>query len=416
MTDNIEVTGPQWLRDFDIMTDPHHHSDPYPHYAELRATCPVARSERHGGYWILVRHDDISEALRNPEVFSSRQVRVDDENSGMLSSDVRGPDGIDFGPPLSLTTMDPPLHTSFRQMVLPLFSAGRIKTWEPAIRRSAIDLVEAIEAKGHCEFMSEFATELPILVFLDILGVPSSGRDVLRHIHEQLSLVPQGLIDPNEASKFQVEELTYYAELLRADEVDGKPKADTVVSFLNHAVIDGRPLSVQEKSRLCQQFSRAGLHTTASTLSNMIYYLASHTNKRDELVRNPALISTAVEELLRFESIATPGRLIVRDVEVRGCQLRTGEMVMLPLGSAGRDEAVFDDPDEVRFDRTGIDHLAFGLGRHRCIGMHLARAELRIALEEIHRRLPRYRLMDGAAVVRHTGAVRTTNEMWLDVS
>lgn len=167
--------------------------------------------------------------------------------------------------------------------------------------------------------------------------------------------------------------------------------------------------------RLCQQFSRAGLHTTASTLGNMIWYLASHPAKRDELVSNPALIPRAVEELLRYESIATPGPQVVRDVELGGELLGAGEMVVLPLGSGGRNERVFDEPDEVDFERPTINHLAFELGRHRCMGMHLARAELRIALEELHRIIPTYRLMEDRPVVRHTGAVRTTNELWLTV-
>jgi cytochrome P450 len=415
VTELSEAACPRWLHDFDIMGDPEHHRDPYPNYAELRATCPVAHSDEYGGYWIVTRHKDISEVLRDPETFSSRRIRVDDENSGMLPNDVSGPGGLDFGPPLSLTTMDPPLHTSFRQPLLPLFSAALVKSWEPAIRESVMELVDKLERKGSCEFMSEFATELPILVFLDILGVPANDRQVLRHIHEQLSLVPQGLIGPEEASGFQVEELTYYADLIRADEGKGKPKADTIISYLNHTEVDGRPLTLQEKMRLCQQFSRAGLHTTASTLSNMMYFLASHPEERDRLVQRPDLIPAAVDELLRFESIAMPGRLVTRDVEFRGQMLRAGDMVLVPLGSAGRDEAVFDNPDQLRYDRTSVKHLAFGIGRHRCIGMHLARAELRIALEEIHRYLPNYRLMEGRPVVRHTGSVRTTNELWLNV-
>lgn len=407
--------GPDWVRDFDIMGDPAHHLDPYPHYEELRAKCPIARSERHGGYWILSRHADISSVLQNADVFSSRRIRVDDENSGMLDGDTRGPHGLDLGVPMSLTTMDPPRHTSFRQPLLPLFSPNRVRGWEPGIRSNAIALLEAVRAAGSCEFVGAFATELPILVFLDILGVPAEDRDVLRRIHADLALIPQGLLAPEEARSFHVEELVYYAKLLEQPCDDQAQRQDTVVSYLNHTEVDGRRLTLQEKMRLCQQFSRAGLHTTASTLGNMIWYLASHPEQRDQLASNPELIPRAVEELLRYESIATPGRLAVRDAEVGGQVIRAGDMVLLPLASAGRDENVFDDPSRVDFERSSINHLAFGLGRHRCMGMHLARAELRIALEEIHRIIPTYRLTSGRRVVRHTGAVRTTNELWLTV-
>lgn len=414
MTELADQKCPSWVADFDLMTDVDHHADPYPHYEDLRSACPVAHSERHGGYWIVTRHADISTVLREVEVFSSRQVRVDDPNSGMLAGEIQSRDGVDLGEPISLTTMDPPGHTAFRRLVVPLFSARHVQTWEPAIRAAAIELLETIKTKGSCEFSNEFAAELTILVFLDILGVPAKDREVLKAIHEKLSLVPQGLLGPEEARSYQIDELVYYAQLIEEDAVAAVP-TDTVVSFLNRSEVDGRPLTLQEKMRLCQQFSRAGLHTTASTLSNMMCHLAADPENRDLLVQRPELARTAVEELLRYESIATPGRQVVTDTDLGGQHLRAGEMVMLPLGSAGRDESVFDQPRQVDFERTSIQHLAFGLGRHRCIGMHLARAELRIALEEIHRIIPHYRLMAGRTPVRHTGAVRTTNELWLEV-
>jgi cytochrome P450 len=411
MTDQIQAICPGWVADFDIMTDEPHHRDPYPHYKELRDTCPVAHSERHGGYWIVSKHQDISRVLLEVDTFSSRRIRVDDANSGMLAADNLGPDGLDLGDPISLTTMDPPDHTNYRRLVTPLFSQKRVLTWMPSIRAAAVELLEAIKLEGSCEFTSEFAAELPILVFLDILGVPAEDRALLKDIHEQLSLVPQGLLSPDDARTYQVQELAYYAELLQTDADDGG--SDTVIGLLNRADIDGRPLTLQEKMRLCQQFSRAGLHTTSSTLSNMMCYLASRPDQRDLLVAHPELIPVAVEELLRYESIAAPGRQVVTDTEVDGHRIRAGEMVLIPLGSAGRDEDVFEDADQVSFDRVAIRHLAFGLGRHRCIGMHLARAELRVALEEIHRLIPGYQLIEGRTPIRHTGSVRTTNELWL---
>jgi cytochrome P450 len=118
---------------------------------------------------------------------------------------------------------------------------------------------------------------------------------------------------------------------------------------------------------------------------------------------------------MRFESMAAPGRKAARDVELHGQHIRAGDMVVLPTGSAGRDSTVFDHPDEVDFDRTDIDHLMFGMGRHYCVGKHLARAELQISMEEIHRLIPNYRLMDGRTPKRVTALERATIELWLDV-
>lgn len=404
---------PDWVANFDIITDPDHHDDPYPHYAELRASCPVAHSERHGGHWILSRHADISVAFRDAETFSSRKLMVHDENAGMLPANQVGPDGLDLGKPMSLTTMDPPQHTSYKRLMLPLFSAKKVQAWTPAIRGAAVELLEKIRAQGSCEFTREFAVELPILVFLDILGVPSADRHILRTIHERLHLFPLGQIGAAEMRAQQTEELVYFAHLLESSA--GAVRGDTVVSYLNRAEIDGQPLTLQEKMRMCQQFSRAGLHTTTAVLSNMMYFLATHPEHRDRLVREPGITASAVEELMRFESMATPGRIATRDVELHGRRIRAGDMVLLPTGSAGRDEAVFDDPDHVDFDRTGINHLIFGMGRHYCVGKHLARAELRIALEEIHGIIPRYRVMPGRPPKRVTALERATTELWLEV-
>src|SRR4051794_21235700 len=133
---------PTWVKDFDVMTDAEHHRDPYPHYEELRAKCPVAHSDRHGGYWILSRHADISSALQDAATFSSRRLRVNDVDSGMLAADTHGPDGLDLGAPLSLTTMDPPLHTNFRQALLPLFSPNSVRAWEPGMHTAARGLLD----------------------------------------------------------------------------------------------------------------------------------------------------------------------------------------------------------------------------------------------------------------------------------
>jgi cytochrome P450 len=403
---------PAWVADFDIITDQKHHDDPYPNYAELRATCPVAYSKHHGGHWIITRHADISAVLRDAEMFSSRQAILHDKNSGMLPAENRGPDGLDLGEPFSLTTMDPPRHTAYKRLLMPLFSTKKVDGWRPAIRAAAIGLLEKIRTKGSCEFTHDFAVELPILVFLDILGVPSQDRHILQDIHERLHLFPFGLITPEEMKSYQVEELVYFARLL--EEKASNPPNDTVISYLNHAEVDGRPLTLQEKMRLCQQFSRAGLHTTTAVLSNMMCYLATHPSQRDRLVSEPAIIPNAVEELMRFESMAAPGRTATRDVELHGQHIRAGDMVVLPTGSAGRDSTVFDHPDEVDFDRTDIDHLMFGMGRHYCVGKHLARAELRISMEEIHRLIPKYRLMDGRTPKRVTALERATIELWLD--
>jgi len=225
------------------MNDPEHHDDPYPHYQQLRATCPVARSNRHGGYWIVSRHVDIATVLRDVHLFSSRRIRVDDSNSGMLEAGLRSPEGVHLGEPLALSVMDPPIHTDFRRLLVPLFSARRVQAWEPRIREAAADLCSRVAGLGSCDFSKEYAVEFPILVFLDILGVPHEDRHRMKELHDKLSLVPQGLISPEEARPFQIEELTYYAHLFDLDDPHA-PLDETVVSWLNRAEVAGRLLTM----------------------------------------------------------------------------------------------------------------------------------------------------------------------------
>jgi cytochrome P450 len=408
-----------WVQDFDILHDAEHDSDPYPRYHALRTTCPVARSERHGGYWIVSRHDHIYRVLQDTESFSSRQIRVGDPTSGMLANTVSGQDGFDYGPPLSVTTMDPPEHTTFKTMLIPLFSPAVVASWEPHVVDACRETIKPLTARRRIEFVREVAEEIPLRIFLLLLGVPERLRSDVAALHRVLREGPRGQTDPGALRDCQLAELDIYRELLerRERELAGgiparRPFEGAVIDHLLSARVAGRPLDRREQARLCQQLARAGLHTTAAVLANMVWYLSDHPAERDRLVAAPDLIPSAIEELMRWESIVTTGRYVTRDVELAGVQLPAGSMVMLPLGSAGRDEAQYDSPEEVHFERAPVRHLQFGAGRHRCLGLHLARLELRKALEILHLHLPRYRRVEPAPV-RSTGLERATTELWL---
>jgi cytochrome P450 len=195
--------------------------------------------------------------------------------------------------------------------------------------------------------------------------------------------------------------------------IDTNSTDDDVVGFLIAASFDGRRLTMGEVKRILMMLYSAGLHTTMNTLANAVGYLATDHDVRDRLTAEPNRIPDAVEELMRHESIVSVRRTPVVDVEIGGVAIPAGEPMMLFLGSAGRDEDVFADPDRVDIDRVDRRHLGFGVGPHRCLGSHLARMELRLALEELHRHAPAYRLDPSHPVVRHTGVERGIDALWL---
>jgi cytochrome P450 len=369
---------PELVVDFDI------HDDGltpkvYERYAELRRECPVAWSEQHGGHWVLTRYADIHEVSRCPEMFSNNPVAI--------------PPNLGQDQPLIPLEIDPPEHTAYRQILTPLFSPARMQAMEPQIRTLVNDLIDGFAARGRCDFIEEFARPLPTAVFLGLMGWPQEDAPkLLKWTYDIIEGKPGGTDEESNevrtAAGFEV--YTYFAELL--DQSYENP-GDDIISQLTRSRFDReRELSQFEILNIVFIVMLGGLHTVTGTLGNSIIHLAEHPDQRDRLVQHPELTASAVEELLRWESIVAPARRVTAPVEIGGVRMEPGDRVLLALGSAGRDPEEFPDADEVVLDRDPNRHLAFGSGPHRCLGSHLARVELRVALEEIHRRLPDYAL------------------------
>jgi len=369
---------PELVVDFDI------HDDGltpkvYERYAELQRECPVAWSEHHGGHWVLTRYADIHEVNRCPETFSNNPVAI--------------PPNLGQDQPLIPLEIDPPEHTAYRQILTPLFSPARMQAMEPQIRRLVNDLIDGFAARGHCDLIEEFARPLPTAVFLGLMGWPQDDAPrLLKWTYDIIEGKPGGTDEESNevrtAAGFEV--YTYFAELL--DQAYESP-GDDIISQLTRSQFDReRELSQFEILNIVFIVMLGGLHTVTGTLGNSIIHLAEHPDLRDRLVRHPELTASAVEELLRWESIVAPARRVTAPVEIGGVRMEPGDRVLLALGSAGRDPEEFPDADKVILDRDPNRHLAFGSGPHRCLGSHLARVELRVALEELHRRLPDYAL------------------------
>jgi cytochrome P450 len=368
-------------------------NEPQPLYRAMRDSMPaVSVVDGPGGPIGLVTHRrHVDEALRHPEIFASTEA-VDLQN-------VR---------PLIPLSIDPPEHKKYRKILDPLFAPRAMARLEEPITALANELMDGFDGRREVDFAKEFSIPLPSQVFLTLLGLP------LDELPRFLAM-KDGIIRPEhvvgcapgapEAVAHQKRTATsiyeYFEGLL--DERATDPRDDLVTGFLD-TEIDGHKLTREDILDICFLFLIAGLDTVTASLDCMFAFLARHPDHRRQIVDDPAIIPSAVEELLRWETpVMGVVRQTTRDSELGGCPVSAGQSITLLIGSANTDDAEFGDGDAVRFDRDPNRHVAFGGGVHRCLGSHLARQELRVALREWHKRYPDYSIEPGVELAYTTG-------------
>jgi cytochrome P450 len=293
---------------------------------------------------------------------------------------------------------DAPDHAKYRKLLDHLFSPGRLKSVEAEIYNRANTLIDTFIDRGECNYTVEFSEPFPGMVFLDLMGLPQSDRMTLQKMVDAIFHPGAGITtDIAEIARIQNEGgqqiYDYFTEAIA--ERRKNPQEDVVSGFLE-AEVDGRPLTTEEMLDMCFTLLVGGLDTIKATLSTFMAFLGQNPVHRQRLVDDPDITPRAVEELLRWE---TPGAVIFRratkDQELLGCPVREGQVVTAYLGAANLDPEVFPDGMTVDFDRKPNSHIAFGLGIHRCLGSHLARRELNVALLEWNRRIPNWSLKPG---------------------
>ena len=370
-------------------------ADPYPTYAAARAEEPVFYSEAHG-LWVVTRYDDVIQVLRDHESFSSQNaVRSSlepppPEVAAVLS------EGYALTP--TLTDADEPVHGRLRGMVNRAFTHKRVRELEPAIHEATRELIDSFAADGRVDLIERFAWPLPLIAIGDILGVPRRDLDDL-HTWSYHWLKLLQATDPVE------QQVEYARSVVRMQRyfmkaLEGRvrePRDDLMSALLDARVQDESELTLTEAMRVPMNLVIAGHVTVTRAIRNSVVLLLDHPDQLALLRDDPEVAANAVEELLRMESPAQGlFRTTTRAVAVGGVTLPKGARVMVHYGSANRDEARFPEAANVDLRRDGvIKHVAFGKGIHTCVGAPLARAELRIALPELLRRLPGLRLAEG---------------------
>ncbi|MFI0897256.1 cytochrome P450 [Streptomyces sp. NPDC020983] len=358
------------------------------YWREIREEGPVLRSEAAGGYWILTRYEDIEWAARNPQIFSSSQLGIPHR---------------DIFPEKQIPIMlDGEEHRSWRQTLAELFNPKMVNHFTPEIRRAAAEAVDRLAGRGEVEFVTDFATALPAETFLITFGIGREYLDML--LNHKTWLRREGIPNARTDEDIRIANQPirdFFGEALDRRRAAGIEGRRDVFSQLLRSRFEGRELTRDEMINTAFVNMMASLDTTTASLGLQFLYLAEHPEARRLIVEQPAKVPLMVEELMRHEPVSTTGRLVTEDVERHGVLLRKGDRVLMSWGMAGRDPDVFDRPDEVDFDRPSTRHLGFGVGPHRCLGMHLARRILSIAFEEWHRRIPDYHVHPDHPPIRH---------------
>jgi len=381
----------------------------------LRRNAPVYWAEK-SGVWVLSRHDEVLRVSKDQELFSSGQ-------------------GVRPGNPAKIGLIDEPepRHGQLRRLINKGFTPRMVKGLEAKFRAMVTEVLDAVAAKGECDFVKDVAVPLPLMVIAEMIGIRPEDRERFHRWSDDMIAADGNMGDPEvtaRAGRAFMEYATYVKEII--EQRRREPK-DDLVSVLVHADEEGVlgrfhveavegvaglatdehvENATNELIMLLVILMVAGNETTRNALSGGMQALIEHPEQRRKLLDDPSLLPQAVEEIVRWVSpVHSFGRTATRDTELRGQPIGAGQQVLLLYPSANRDEDHFEDPDAFDVTRRG-PHLGFGVGNHFCLGANLARMELRVAFEEILRRLPDITYADAEGpVLKPAALVRSCTRM-----
>lgn len=387
------VTGPvaDWATDFSHM-DPQWAADPYPIQDHLRQRCPIAHTDRFGGAWLPTRYSDVAAIAYDTHHFSSRSIIMGNFRSPPEIAPAGG------SPPI---TSDPPYHHDARKLLLPAFTRTATAKLEPATRAFCHSLVDAMDGRDVVDAAADYARRIPVRVIAEMLGFPHGDGPQFREFAENKL---EGINVPEPRRVTRMSALYHYLLAQVHDHLDD-PR-DDLTTFLINAEMNGRKLSASHVVGTMELLLIAGSDTTASAIGACLWHLARATTDRERLLAEPGLLPAAVEELLRAYAPVSMARLVKEDLRFRGVDMKSEDWVLLSFPAASRDPAQFDRADQVVIDRQINRHAAFGIGIHRCLGSHLGRMELRVALEVWLERIGQFSLADPSAVTWSRGQIR----------
>jgi hypothetical protein len=370
------------------------HEDPYPTYDELRERHPVYRNPRTG-LWAISRYDDVYEALREPELFSSRRI-------GVLPGEV---EGAERRMPMMIL-MDPPAHDELRNLVNRSFTPRRIAELEPRVRQIARALIDDFAERGSCDLWADFAAPLPTTVIAELLGIPPADREMFKEQSTAVVAAAGPTSGPMQAEGAGQANRVLAEYLAGQFEEKRRRPGDDLLSALLEAEVDGRRLTPPELLGFAILLLIAGNETTTNLICNAALLLDRHPDQLRRLAADPGLLPRAIEEFLRCDSpVQGLERDLSEDLDVQGQVIPAGSKLFLLIAAANRDPRRYAQPQRFDVGRWPNRHLAFGFGTHFCLGASLARLEARVSFEELLRRVPEFHV-SGPVERLHSAVIR----------
>jgi cytochrome P450 len=360
-------------------------ADPWNEWDRLRSETPIFKSDmpnpviEGSSLWYFLDYQSVYTAMRDTETFSN----------------VGSAHPFSEGDPYSMIPgeLDPPEHGKYRSALNPLFAPKAIRQLEDGMRATCIELIERFAENGECDFVSQFALHFPTTVFMRMMGLPAEDFDQLTHWVHTFS---QSMgTDAAIAAAVQAEQevLDYLDKKLDERAADHQ---DDLLTAITTMLEDDATVSRKERLATAYLIFQAGMDTVASQLGWTFRYFAEHPEDRQAIIDDPSRIPGAVEEALRCFDILSQTLIVAKDAEIGGCPIKAKDRVVTMMSAANRDPNEFPNANEFDMMRKPNRHLAFGVGPHRCIGAHLARLEMVVALQEWHKRIPNYRVVPGA--------------------
>jgi len=375
--------------DFDIEDGEGFKRDVYGMFDMAREKGPFFLSTAARGFWVFTDLDLITEANRRPDLFSSSVLEVFRSHDHVF-------------PTMIPEQLDPPEHMKYRAPIMALFTPGAVKRYEDEFRRLCVEYIDRIVGRDSVDFMIELGRPLPADFFLGLMGVKPERRAALTE-----ALILANFTTPSEDPTGVVRQTNAEIVIKAIKELIAELRAhpnDGLFSMIMSRPIEGRAMTDEEAFGVGILLANAGVETTGGALGYIFQYLAANPDKRDAIAADPSLIPSAVEELLRTFPVANSNRTVMKDEDFHGCPVRKGDRVVISTISANRDPKLMPDGGRVILDRFPNRHAVFSVGPHHCLGAHIARLEIRITLEEWHRRIPKYRIAPGFEPHHHVGS------------
>jgi cytochrome P450 len=387
------VTGTvsDWATDFSHV-EPEYAAGAIEIWDDLRQRCPIAHTERFGGAWLPTRYEDVAAVAYDTERFSSRSIIMGNYRTPKEAAPVGD------SPPIS---SDPPFHHDARKLLLPAFTKTAVAKQEESTRAFCHSLIDGFEGRDVVDAAAEYAQHIPMRVIADMLGFPPEDGPKFKGFVEN---VLEGINLPFDERMDRTAGLFDYL-FAQVREHAENPRDDLTTHLMN-VELYGQKLEPLHVAGTIALLLIAGIDTTWSAIGASLWHLAKTPEDRLRLVAEPGLLPTAMEEFLRAYAPVTMARLVKEDMNWQGADMKADDWILLSFPAANRDPAQFDRADEVVIDRQVNRHAAFGLGIHRCVGSHLARMELRVALDVWLERIPEFSLADPAAVTWSSGQIR----------